>query len=113
MSSTKNFELFHLLSETVTAEGYTSCSDWPSLCREILALDPERLEIILAIIMYYASLEKKTKTSQTSSVLSATAKLPFKAKTFTGGLGFVVDVDNLPARLQDMIGLFVREFCRS
>ncbi len=118
-SEVPSFELFHALSESVHASGgQRPPHDWPTLSRQILAMNQEGLETILALVLYYASQEKKGKSTGMqsivgSAILAPSAKLPFKSKTFVGGLGFVVDIENLPSKLQDIIALFVDIVSRS
>lgn len=112
-TSRTNFELFHVLSERVNQQTSspgqaTVPHDWPTLCREILNLGQEHMELILALILSYASTEKKTKSASATSTLVSSAKLPYKSKTFAGSIGFVVDIENLPAKLQDIVALYVK-----
>jgi hypothetical protein len=85
--------------------------DWSTLARQALSLSNDQMEIAVAVVLMYASLEKGTRGSAAASSSKQTvalpSRLPFKSKSFDRGLGFCVEIDNLPSRLQDMLALFI------
>lgn len=82
--------------------------DWQAITRSVLSFDNERLEILLALILVH-SLQEKLQSSKSASTAMTffQTKLPYKGKTYNAGLGFVVDIENIPPRLQEIIYFFV------